>query len=121
MKFLMLSVLLFTSISNACPELNDVDLGNADDETKFELISEEPVKISRYKFKKIDAFKDFSYTRCKNNLDLKTLKSTETGRIFKAIVSNDHECDGDNTYGGLFDESGKILVGNIGDSFISCK
>lgn len=105
----------------ACPELNYVDLASDYDRDEYiEVHSEKLPKLSKEEFLKYSAFQDFEYEYCADALVLKQLEATQTGNIYTVVMTMEDHCDGGNSYGNILDESGEVILGSIGDSFISC-
>ncbi len=105
----------------ACPELNNVDLASSYDRDEYiEVHSESLPKLTKEEFSKYPAFKEFDYEYCADALVLKQLEATQTGNIYTIVISMEDHCDGGNSYGNILDESGEVVLGSIGDSFISC-
>ncbi|MGI4991820.1 hypothetical protein ACRXCV_04285 [Halobacteriovorax sp. GFR7] len=116
----LLSVILFSS-AMACPELNNVDLASSYDRDEYtEVYSERLPKLSKEEFAKYTELADFDYDYCADALELRRLEATQTGTVYTIVVTVEDHCDGGNSYGNIFDESGSKLLGRIGDSYIAC-
>jgi hypothetical protein len=104
----------------ACPELNNVDLADGEGPWVYEVVENNGIFLTKEEFIKIPYLDIEDYERCKNSLYLKKVSSKLTGRFFNAVMTNQDKCDGGNSYGALFDSSMNNMIGDIGDSYISC-
>lgn len=123
MKLVVVSICsIFLNLALACPELNNVDLASQYDADEYTEISSRNIEmISKEDFLKYPAFSDFEYEYCKDALVIKQVQATQTGTIYTLVMTYEDHCDGGSSYGNILDESGKVVLGHIGDSFISCK
>jgi len=122
MKLIPIFFALVLNVAYACPEMNDQSIGSGNPEALYIELESAPITLSEYEFNQIPNFADgqFNYEECSEALRFKTMRSLITGRIFTAVYTNEDECDGGNSYGALFNEDMSKIVGNIGDSDISC-
>ena len=122
MKLLMVFFTMVISTAYACPEMNDQSIGSGNPEALYVELDTTPIALTEYEFNQIPNFTrgQFQYEECKDSLRSKTMRSKVTGRIFTAVYTNEDECDGGNSYGALFNEDITKLLGDIGDSYISC-
>lgn len=61
---------------------------------------------------------DFDYTSCREAIKETVLMSI-SGVEYTFLLTSDDQCDGGNTYGMIYDESG-VLVGTVQDGDIYC-
>jgi hypothetical protein len=113
-KIIFIFALLLSVGAFACPELN----GELGDES-MTIISVEEYTLTSKESYNLQAFVG-AYEQCKDFVELQTVRSLETGRLFKVIASFDHACDGDNTIGAILSNDETQVLGSISDSFISC-
>ena len=122
MKLLLILFSLLSLNSFACPEMNDIDLSGYEVEEKYEVLSSGPIVLEEYEFNQIPNFANdnFIYDECKESLTSKVLKSKISGKIYTAIITNDDDCDGGNSYGALFYKPKKEVLADINDGGIYC-
>ncbi|MGE3974889.1 MAG: hypothetical protein AB7F59_10220 [Bdellovibrionales bacterium] len=117
-------VLIAAQMSYACPVLEGADLSDGEDEspiyTKGERI---PVSLTQAEFNKVPVYASTGndYESCQGALVLQKLEIKKTKQVFYALLSTEDICDGGNSSGALFSADLKTLIGDIGDSFISCR
>lgn len=116
----LISFLFVFNFAYACPELDGVDLADGEGPWIYEEQGSSPITLSKEEFAKIPNFHIDSYEDCKDALRVEEIRVKASGKIYMALLTYEDSCDGGNSYGALFSEDMSTMLGDIGDSFISC-
>ena len=105
----------------ACEVWQGVDLASY--ESEVQELESRRMDLDFDQFRSMPAFSSFDwngFANCRGNLRLKKLYHLQKKVTAHVIVSVDDACDGGNSQGALLSQDQSQVIGDIGDSQISC-
>lgn len=117
MKKLSLLLALLASLNALAFDFTGLELNDVLENEAISVITEGKTTIPQDQFSATEPFVNFDYEACSSALYQVQFLDME-GNEYRAIFSNEDQCDGGNTYGFIMDLTSGKVVAQIIDSGI---